>query len=82
MPYDFDRVKDFLVCPTCKSDLVPEEGALVCVNPDTRLSFPIVDEIPRLLAEEANELTQDDWSAVMTRHNRDPQTGRPLTPTA
>ena len=80
MPYDFDRVKEFLVCPTCKSDLVHDGDALVCVNPEARMSFPIVDEIPRLLAEESSELSQDEWSSAMTRNNRDPETGQTAPP--
>ena len=43
---------------------------LVCVNPEARFSYPIVDDIPRLLAEEAVELTPGEWGTVMQRHGQ------------
>jgi uncharacterized protein YbaR (Trm112 family) len=65
MEFDFQKVRDILACPKCKSALVLTDKALVCVNPDERLSFPILDGIPRLLVDEAKELTTEEWSRVM-----------------
>jgi uncharacterized protein YbaR (Trm112 family) len=42
-----------LVCPKCKGDLDyrPAEGALVC--PACRLRYPVRDDIPIMLIDEA-----------------------------
>lgn len=44
---------EILVCPGCKGELEyhPEEAELVC--PACRLRFPIRDEIPIMLLDEA-----------------------------
>lgn len=76
MPFDYEKVKSILVCPVTKTDLVHDGDALVCVHPDARASYPILDEIPRLLSDEATQLSEEDWSAVMQRHGRDATTGQ------
>lgn len=45
-----------LVCPKCKGELEyrPEENELVC--PACRLAYPIEDDIPVMLIEEARPL--------------------------
>jgi len=44
---------DILVCPVCKSrvELLPEESGLKCLS--CRRVYPIRDEIPVMLPEEA-----------------------------
>jgi hypothetical protein len=44
---------DILVCPVCKSrvELLPDESGLKCVS--CRRIYPIRDEIPVMLPEEA-----------------------------
>jgi hypothetical protein len=44
---------DILVCPVCKSrvELLPDESGLKCVS--CRRVYPIRDEIPVMLPEEA-----------------------------
>ena len=76
MTFDYDKVKDILVCPKTKCDLVHDGDSLVSTNPDTRLKYPIVDDIPRLLAAEASELSAEEWADVMQRHRRDGGTGQ------
>lgn len=46
---------EILVCPNCKSkvELKPDGNALVCINAECRLVYPIRDEIPVMLIEEA-----------------------------
>ncbi|MEZ6061068.1 MAG: hypothetical protein R3C19_11950 [Planctomycetaceae bacterium] len=78
MAFDFERIRSILACPKCRSDLVFEDSALVCTNPSERLKYPILNDIPRLLADEAEELSAVDWSAVMRRHNRSTDTGELL----
>ena len=54
------RLLDILVCPICKGPLIyrKSEKELIC-RPD-RLAFPIRDEIPVMLEEEARRLGVDE----------------------
>ena len=47
-----------LVCPLCKAKVRPEGDRLVCLQCGRR--YPIIDEIPRMLPEEAEIPSQDD----------------------
>lgn len=46
---------EILVCPKCKSkvELKADESGLRCTNPECRLVYPIREEIPVMLVEEA-----------------------------
>ena len=54
------KLLDILVCPICKSPLVykREANELIC-KPD-RLAYPIRDDIPVMLEEEARRLAADE----------------------
>jgi len=54
------KLLDILVCPICKSPLVykREANELIC-RPD-RLAYPIRDDIPVMLEEEARRLATDE----------------------
>ncbi len=54
------KLLDILVCPICKSPLVykREANELIC-RPD-RLAYPIRDDIPVMLEEEARRLAADE----------------------
>ncbi len=54
------RLLDILVCPVCKSSLEyrKEQKELVCKP--CKLAFPVRDDIPIMLEEEARTLGQDD----------------------
>lgn len=75
MAFDFEKVRSILVCPRSRCDLVQDGDALVSTSPEVRLRFPIVDDIPRLLVEEAQQLTPEAWSSIMQQAGRDPRTG-------
>ncbi|MCR9200330.1 MAG: hypothetical protein NXI04_16975 [Planctomycetaceae bacterium] len=77
MSFDYNKVSDLLVCPDTRAELVKEERALVSTDPQSRLCYPILDDIPRLLTDEATQLSTEDWAAVMQRHNRSTDTGQP-----
>ncbi len=49
---------DILVCPQCKGELVllPDESGLICHA--CRLKYPIRDDIPVMLVEEAERLSE------------------------
>ncbi|MDT8384162.1 MAG: Trm112 family protein [Gammaproteobacteria bacterium] len=54
------KLLDILVCPLCKGPLVykKEAGELIC-KPD-RLAYPIRDDIPVMLEDEARVLAPDE----------------------
>ena len=70
MAFDFEKSRSYLVCPKCHADLVLDGDSLVCTNPDVRLRYPILEDIPRLLVDEAEELSPEAWKAVMLRAGR------------
>ena len=50
-----DWLLDILACPQCHAPLRADDeaGELVCTNPDCGLAFPVRDDIPVLLLDEA-----------------------------
>jgi hypothetical protein len=48
---------EIIACPKCRGRLEskPDGSALVC--PACRLAYPVVDEIPNLITEDAQPLT-------------------------
>ena len=58
------KLIDLLVCPICKGPLVfcRAEAELVCRA--DRLAFPIRDDIPVMLPEEARELSLQDLDGI------------------
>ena len=54
------KLLGILVCPVCKGELVYDKGAselICCVD---RLAFPIREDIPVMLSEEARSLSEDE----------------------
>ena len=54
------KLLEILVCPLCKGPLVwrKDPGELICKA--DRLAFPVKDDIPVMLEEEARELGPDE----------------------
>ena len=54
------KLLDILACPICKGPLKHDtkQDELIC--PVDRLAFPIRDDIPVMLVEEARELPADE----------------------
>jgi len=50
-----EKLLDILVCPACKTKVVREGERLVCQNPACGLRYPIRDDIPVMLVEEAEK---------------------------
>lgn len=50
------RLLEILVCPICKSPLVYRKSALELICKADRLAFPIRDDIPVMLEDEARKL--------------------------
>lgn len=58
---------DILACPICKSSLIykKEEQELICKA--DRLAFPIRDDIPVMLEDEARELSNDEIDSLVKK---------------
>ncbi|MDE2050772.1 MAG: Trm112 family protein [Gammaproteobacteria bacterium] len=54
------RLLDILACPVCKGSLVYRRESQVLVCRLDRLAYPIRDDVPVMLEEEARQLTADD----------------------
>ena len=54
------KLLDILVCPVCKGPLVyrNEENELICKV--DRIAYPIRDDIPVMLEDEARELSPEE----------------------
>lgn len=51
---------EILVCPLCKGPLYHDKKAAELICRADRLAFPIRDQIPVMLEEEARELAADE----------------------
>ncbi len=58
------KLLDILACPICKSSLIykKQEQELICKADG--LAFPIRDDIPVMLQDEARELSFDEVDAL------------------
>ena len=54
------KLLDILVCPICKGPLVYRKSAGELICKGDRLAYPIRDDIPIMLEEEARELPADE----------------------
>jgi uncharacterized protein YbaR (Trm112 family) len=52
------RLLEILVCPACKTKVRPEGDCLVCQKPGCGLRYPVRDDIPVMLVEEAEKQQQ------------------------
>ena len=54
------KLLDILVCPLCKGPLVYDKRAQELICKADRLAFPIRDDIPVMLEDEARVLAPDE----------------------
>ncbi|HUO20604.1 MAG TPA: Trm112 family protein [Steroidobacteraceae bacterium] len=54
------RLLEILACPVCKGTLKYQREARLLVCRMDRLAFPIRDDVPVMLEEEARQLAADD----------------------
>jgi uncharacterized protein YbaR (Trm112 family) len=54
------KLLDLLACPVCKGTLRYNKAAKELVCRGDRLAYPVRDEIPVMLVEEARELTLEE----------------------
>ena len=55
-----NKLLDILVCPLCKSHLVYHKAEQELICKADRLAFPIRDDIPVMLENEARSLDADE----------------------
>jgi uncharacterized protein len=70
--FDYDAVKDILRCPNSLSPLMHDGDSLVCIDPECRLQYAILDGIPNMLIDDATQIPVDSWKEMMSRHNLAP----------
>ena len=51
-----------LVCPICKGDLTYDKEAEELICPIDKLAYPVKDDIPIMLEDEARQLSEDEVS--------------------
>jgi len=61
---------DILCCPETKADLVLDGDTLVSTDKETRRRYRIEDDIPIMLIEESEQLSMEEWSTIMQKHNK------------
>jgi uncharacterized protein YbaR (Trm112 family) len=54
------KLLDILACPLCKGPLVYDKAAQELICKADRLAFPIRDDIPVMLEDEARPLAADE----------------------
>lgn len=59
---------DILCCPETKADLVLDGDTLVSTDKKTRRRYRIEDDIPIMLIEESEQLSMEEWTAIMQKH--------------
>ena len=59
-----NKLLDLLVCPLCKGKLIykKEQQELICRG--DRLSYPIRDDIPVMIEEEARKIDTEEYDAL------------------
>jgi uncharacterized protein YbaR (Trm112 family) len=58
------KLLDILACPICKSSLRYDKTRQELICRADRLAFPIRDDIPVMLEDEARELSSDEVDAL------------------
>jgi uncharacterized protein YbaR (Trm112 family) len=58
------KLLDILACPICKSPLIYDKAKQELICKADRIAFPIRDDIPVMLEDEARELTLDEIDAL------------------
>jgi len=58
------KLLDILACPVCKSPLIYDKSKQELICRADRLAFPIRDDIPVMLEDEARELSSEETDAL------------------
>ena len=55
-----NKLLEILACPICKSPLIYDKGAQELICKADRLAFPIRDDIPVMLEDEARVISTEE----------------------
>jgi len=58
------KLLDVLVCPVCKGDLVYKKDSNELICRFDKLAYPIRDDIPVMLEEEARTVSSEELDAL------------------
>lgn len=61
---------DILCCPETKADLVLDGDTLVSTDKKSRRRYKIIDDIPVMLIDESEQLSMEEWLAIMKKHGK------------
>ena len=61
---------NILCCPETKAELVLDGSTLVSTDKDTRRRYRIEEDIPIMLIDESEELSVEEWKAIMKKHGK------------
>lgn len=70
-----EKLLSILACPKTKAPVVQDGDWIVSTDLETRLRYPIRDDIPVMLIEEAVAMGEAEWREVMRRHGIDVRPG-------
>ncbi len=59
-----NKLLEILVCPVCKGRLIYDKEAQELLCKADRLAFPIRDDIPVMLEEEARKLSLEEYDRL------------------
>lgn len=68
---------EILVCPETKAPLVLDGETLVSTDPTTRRRYKIKDDIPVMLIDESESLSESEWKSILEKHGVEPHTKSP-----
>lgn len=61
---------EILCCPETKADLILDGNTLVSTDKNTRRRYKIEDDIPIMLIDESEQLSFEEWKAIMDKHGK------------
>lgn len=64
------QLLEILVCPLSKAPLIEEGDTLVSTDRATRKRYRIENNIPIMLVEESEDVSLDEWEALMRKHGK------------
>jgi len=67
-----DDLLEILVCPETKAPLVLDGETLVSTDSKTRRRYRIKDNIPVMLIDESEVLSEQEWKEIIDKHGATP----------
>lgn len=61
---------DILSCPESHADLILDGETLVSTDKETRRRYRIEDDIPIMLIDESEVLSENEWTSIMEKHGQ------------